>query len=56
MEKTETSVRGLDHLKPLLLQRQAGRCYNAREGKQNTGNKVNYTYKLINFLLSRTKS
>lgn len=46
MEKTETSVRGLDHLKRRLLRRQGGRCYNAGGGKQKT-NIVNYTYKLV---------
>lgn len=35
MEKTETSARGLDHLKLLLLQRQGGRCYNAGEEKKD---------------------
>ena len=34
MEKTETSVRGLDHLKLLLLLQQGGRCYSAEEEKK----------------------
>lgn len=55
-EKTETSVRGLDHLKLLLLQQQGGRCYNAREEEKKTENKVNYCHKLINSLLSAEQS